>query len=113
MCRFVGTIALYRKIGDRFLGFADGGLGYLETSNPDLAVGDGEAHDVVDEGFGFSGAFGDAEDVGEDFFDEEEVWGGGESGVEGKDRAGAFQAIAREVEFGHCMYYERGISVPL
>ena len=58
---------------------------------------------MVDKGFGFAGAFGHAEDVGEEFFDDEEVGGGGEGVVEGEDGAGAFEAVAGEVEFGHCV----------
>lgn len=54
---------------------------------------------MVDEGFCFAGALRDAEDVGEEFFDEEEVRGGCEGGVKGEDGAGAFEAIAGEVKF--------------
>lgn len=59
---------------------------------------------MVDKGFGLAGAFGDAEGVGEEFFDEEEVRGGGEGGVEGEDGAGAAETVAREVELGHGVY---------
>lgn len=55
---------------------------------------------MIDKGFCFPGAFGDAEDVGEEFFDEEEVGGCCEGGVEGEDGAGAFEAVAGEVELG-------------
>lgn len=65
---------------------------------------------MVDEGFGLAGAFGDAEGVGEEFFDEEEVRGGGEGGVEGEDGAGAAQAVAGEVELGHGVYCEEGLA---
>ena len=44
--------------------FGRGGFGNLEAADPDLAVGEGEAHDVIDKGFCFAGAFGHAEDVG-------------------------------------------------
>lgn len=60
---------------------------------------------MVEEGFCLPRALGDAEGVGEELFDELEMWGGCESGVEGEDGAGAFEAVAREVEFGHCVYY--------
>jgi len=60
---------------------------------------------VVDEGLGFSRALGHAEDVDEELFDELEVRGGGEGGVEGENGAGAFKAVAGEVEFGHCVYW--------
>ncbi len=63
---------------------------------------------MVDEGFGFARALGDAEDVGEEFADEEEVRGAGECGVEGEDGAGAAQAVAGEVEFGCCVDYPGG-----
>lgn len=63
---------------------------------------------MVDEGFGLAGAFGDAEGVGEEFFDEEEVRGGGEGGVEGEDGAGAAEAVAGEVELGHGVYCAGG-----
>lgn len=76
------------------------GLADLEAADPDFAVGDGEAHDVVDEGFGSAGAFRDAEDVRQELFDKDEVRGGVEGGVEGEDRARAAQAVAGEVEFG-------------
>lgn len=82
----------------------------MEAPDPDLAVGEGEAHDVIDEGFCFSGAFRYAEDVSEDFFDEEEMWGGGEGGVEGEDGSGAFETIAGEVKFGHGVYWERVLA---
>ena len=62
---------------------------------------------MVDEGFGFTRAFRDGEGLGEELFDEEEVRGCGEGGVEGEDRARAAEAIAGEVEFGHCVYCSR------
>lgn len=65
---------------------------------------------MVDEGLGLAGASGDAEGVGEEFFDEEEVRGGGEGGVEGEDGAGAAQAIAGEVELGHGVYCAEGLA---
>ena len=56
---------------------------------------------MVDEGFRLAGGFRDGEDVGEEFFDEGEVGLGVEGGVEGEDGAGAFEAVAGEVELGH------------
>ncbi len=67
---------------------------------------------MVDEGFGLAGAFGDAEGVGEEFFDEEEVRGGGEGGVEGEDGAGAAEAVAGEVELGHGVYCVGQLGTP-
>lgn len=84
-------------------GFGGGGLADLEAADPDFAVSDGEAHDVVDEGLGSAGAFRDAEDVPQELLDEREVRGGVEGGVEGEDGAGAAQAVAGEVEFGCCV----------
>jgi hypothetical protein len=34
-----------------------------------------------------------------------------EGGVEGQDGARAFEAVACEVQFFHCMYYSTGMSV--
>lgn len=84
--------------------FRDGCLTDLEAADPDLVVGNGEADYVVDEGFGLAGALWHAEDVGEELFDEEQVRGGGECGVEGEDGAGAAETVAGEVEFGGCVY---------
>ena len=56
---------------------------------------------MVDEGFCFAGAFGHAEGVGQEFFDQEEVRGGGEGAVEGEDGPRALEAVAGEVEFRH------------
>ncbi len=58
---------------------------------------------MIDERFCFPCAFGHTEDVSEKFFDNEEMRGRGEGVIEGEDRTGAFEAVAREVEFGHCV----------
>lgn len=52
------------------IGFRDGGFADLVASDPNFAVGDGEAHDVVDKGLCFAGTLGDTEDVCEKFSDE-------------------------------------------
>lgn len=52
---------------------------------------------MVDKGFRLPRALRDAEDVSEEFFDDEKVGLRGEGCVEGKYGAGAFEAIAREV----------------
>lgn len=59
---------------------------------------------MVDEGFGFAGPFGDAEDVEEELFEDAEVGFAVEGGVEGEDWAGAFEAVACEMEFFHGVY---------
>ena len=69
------------------------------ATEPDLVVGYCEAHDVVDEWFGFAGGFWDAENVGEELLDEDEVRFGVEGGVKGEDGTGAFEAVAREMKF--------------
>lgn len=48
--------------------------------------------------------------MGEEFFDEEEVGGCCEGGVEGEDGAGAFEAVAGEVEFRCRVYFFRNTS---
>ena len=80
-------------------------FGDLVVADPDLAVGEGEAHYVVDEWFCFSSTFGDTEDMEEQFFEEAEVRCAIEIRVEGENGAGAFEAIPCEVEFLHCVYY--------
>ena len=59
---------------------------------------------MVHEGFCLSSALGHAEDVGEKFFNDEEVWLRGEGCVEGEYWAGAFEAVAWKVEFRHGVY---------
>ena len=81
------------------------GLPDLEAADPDLAVGESEAHHVVDEWFDFSGVGRHAKDVGEEVLDQEEGRGGGEGAVEGEEGPGALEAVAGEVEFGCCVYY--------
>lgn len=69
---------------------------------------------MVDERFGFARALGHAEYVGQELFDEEEVRGGCEGGVEGEDRTGAAEAVAGKVEFGSCVdCFRRGVSIVL
>lgn len=53
------------------VGFRDGRLADLVASNPNLSVCEREAKDVVDERLGFPRAFGDAEDVHQEFTDYE------------------------------------------
>ena len=60
---------------------------------------------MVDEGFRLSRAFWHTEDVGEELFDDEEVRLGRECCVKRQYRAGAFEAVASEVEFRHGMYW--------
>ena len=43
--------------------------------------------------------------MGEEFFDEEEVWLRREGCVKGEYGPGAFETVARKVEFGHGMYW--------
>ena len=76
-----------RVCGCIIVGFSDLRLIDLEAPDPDLAVREREAHDVVNERFGFPCAFGDAEDMGEELFDDEEVGLGGKGGIEGENRA--------------------------
>ena len=61
---------------------------------------------MVDKWFRLASALGHAKSVGEKFFDDEEVWCGCESGVEREYRSRSLQTVAREVEFGHGMYFE-------
>ena len=59
---------------------------------------------MVDEGFRLPRALRDAEDVSEEFFNDEKVGLRGECCVEGEYGSGALEAIAREVELAHSMY---------
>ena len=43
--------------------------------------------------------------MGEEFFDDEEVWLRREGCVKGEYGPGAFETVARKVEFGHGMYW--------
>ena len=69
----------------------------METADPHLAIGESEAHDVVDERFCFACALGYGEGLREKLFDEEEVRGSGEGGIKGENGARAAEAIAWEV----------------
>ena len=59
---------------------------------------------MVDEGLGFAGTFGDAEDVKEELFEDAEVGFAVERGVEGEDWAGAFETVSCEVKLFHGVY---------
>ena len=59
---------------------------------------------MVDERFRFACALRHTESVSEEFFDDEEMWCGGEGGIKGEYGSGAFEAIAWEVKFGHGVY---------
>lgn len=96
-----GSLLLLLRLGV-FLRLLD--FGNLVVAHPDLAVGHGEGHDVVDEGLGLARALRDAKGVQEELLDHFEVWLGLEGSVEGEDRAGALEAVAREMEFFHCVY---------
>ena len=61
---------------------------------------------MVDERFCLASTLGHAESVGEKFFDYEEVWCGCESRIEREYGSRSLQTVAREVEFGHGMYFE-------
>lgn len=65
---------------------------------------------MVHERFDFSSIGRYAEDVGEEVFDQEEGWGGGEGAVEGEEGPGALEAVAGEVEFGCRVYYPPAVS---
>lgn len=52
------------------IGFRNGSFVDLEASDPDFAVGNCEAHNVVDKRFGFAGALWNAEDMCEEFLNE-------------------------------------------
>ena len=60
---------------------------------------------MVDEGFRLPRAFWYTEDVGEELFDDEKVRLGRERCVKRQYGAGAFEAVASEVEFRHGMYW--------
>lgn len=79
-CRFGRLLGF--AVGRRRVGFGDCGFADLETADPDLVVGQGETHDVVDERLGFARSFGYAECVCKKLLDQEEVRGGGEVGGE-------------------------------
>ena len=68
---------------------------------------------MVDEGFCLARALRDPEDMSEEFFEDEEVWLGREGCVEGEDGAGAFEAVARKVEFRHGMYWVYPLALVL
>lgn len=59
---------------------------------------------MVDEGLGFPGAFGHAEDVEEEFFEDAEMGRRIEGGIEGENGARALQTVSCEVELFHCVY---------
>lgn len=94
--RLVGVVASTELRRDRLVD--------LVVPDPDLAVGEREAHDVVDEGLGLARALGHAEDVQEHLLEEAEVRLLVELGVEGEDGAGALEAVACEVELFHCVH---------
>ena len=71
---------------------------------PDLSVRNGESQDMIYEWLDLARAFGYAKYVEEKFFDDAQVWLFVEGGVEGEDGPGAFEAVACEMEFLHCMY---------
>ncbi len=73
----------------------------LEDADPDFTVGDGEAHDVVDEGLDFSACLGHAEDLSEELFDHAEVGLLFKGCVEGENGSGTLEAVADEVELFH------------
>ena len=73
----------------------------LEHPDPDLAVGHGEAHDVVDKGLDFSARLGHAEDLGEELLDDAQMGFFLKGGVEGEDGPRALEAVADEVELLH------------
>ena len=41
----------------------------------------------------------------EELFEDAEVWGGVEGGVEGEDRARAFETVSCKVELLHCVHF--------
>ena len=73
----------------------------MKTSNPDFTVSKGEAHDVIDKRLGFPSPLRNGENMGKEFFDEEEVRLSVEGAIEGEDGTGTFETIAREVKLGH------------
>nr|POE65232.1 hypothetical protein CFP56_34899 [Quercus suber] len=75
-----------------------------DGADPDLAVGEGEGHDVVDERLDLAAAGGDAEGVGQELLEQAGVGELVEGGVEGEDGAGALEAVAGEVELLHSVH---------
>lgn len=73
----------------------------LIASDPDLAVGQSEGHDMVDEGLAFPGALGNSEGVREEFFDQLQMRLCVEVGVEREDRPGALETVSGKVELIH------------
>lgn len=69
----------------------------MKAAKPDFVICDGEAENVIDEGFGLASAFGHTENVGQKFADEDQVWGGTEVGREGEDGTGAAETVSGEV----------------
>lgn len=83
------------------------GLGNLVASNPDAAVRDSEAHDVVDKGFGLARALGHGESVCEELFDHLQMRLRIESSVEREDGSRASEAVATEMKLLHCVYCDQ------
>ena len=73
----------------------------LIASDPDFVVRERETHDVIDERFDLPRCRRDAELLRQELFDHAGVGGFLKAGVEGQDGAGAFQAVAGEVELFH------------
>lgn len=82
----------------------------LKTPYPYFAIGNCEAHDMIDERLGFPCALGNAENMCEEFFDHKEVWLRGEGGVKGENWSRAFEAVAGKMEFRHSVYCAESIS---
>ena len=59
---------------------------------------------MVDKRFCFASALGHAKSVGEEFFDDEEMWCGCEGRVEGEYGSRSLEAVAWKVEFRHSVY---------
>ena len=101
---FIPVLAIFLR--RRRFGLAD-----LVITDPDAAVGDGEAHDVVDEGFGAARALGHAEHVKEHLLDEPQVRLSLEGRVEREHRPRPLQAVTREVELRHRVHCrEAGVN---
>lgn len=83
---FIPVLAIFLR--RRRFGLAD-----LVIADPDAAVGDGEAHDVVDEGLGAARALGHAEHVQEHLLDEPQVRLPLEGRVERQHRPRPLQAV--------------------
>lgn len=86
------------------------GFANLIVANPDLAVGDGESHDVIDERLGLSGALGNAKRMREHLLDNLEVGLCVERGIERKDWARALEAVASEVQLLHRVHWRLHVS---